>query len=131
VAFTALPSSHARELGLDHTIPFNKTILNHCGAFDTTASVFTCPVDGIYAFMTAVIADIHQNTVTEIVLNGAPLVQAYSGASSVHGFDQGFNTVLTECRAGDRVWVKMHGNQGSTVLGYGWSSFSGFLVYLL
>ena len=62
--FRGLPSSRARELRLDHTIPFNTTILNH----DTSLSVFTCPVDGIYAFMTAVIANIHQNTVTEIVL---------------------------------------------------------------
>jgi len=33
-------------------------------------------------------------------------VQAYSVGSAQRGFDQGFNAVLTECRAGDQVLIK-------------------------
>ena len=129
VAFNALLSTHATGLGLHHVIPFDRATLNHGGAFDPLLHVFTCPIHGIYAFMTAAIAHQYQNTVTEIVLNGAPLVQAYSaGSTGGHGYDQGFNAILTECRVGDRVWVQIHDHQGTTLFSGGFSSFSGFLV---
>jgi len=120
-------SAPATELGLHHTIPFDTSTLNEGGAFDDLLHVFTCPVDGVYMFMTALLANLHENTATEIVLNGNPLATTYSaGSTGGHGHDQGFNSVITKCVKGDRVWVQIHGHQGTTVFGGTFNTFSGY-----
>ncbi|XP_052791832.1 cerebellin-1-like [Mya arenaria] len=132
VAFTVTMSAKATELGKQQIIPFDTILLNEGNAFDPALHGFTCPISGIYTFMTALLADIHENTVTEIVHNGTPLVQAYSaGSTSSHGFDQGFNAVMVRCNAGERVWVQLSNHQGTTVFAGGFSSFSGFLNWAI
>ncbi|XP_052792002.1 uncharacterized protein LOC128226145 [Mya arenaria] len=125
VAFTVTMSAKATKLGKQQIIPFDTILLNE-------GNGFTCSISGIYTFMTALIADIHESTVTEIVHNGTPLVFAYSaGSTTGHGYDQGFNAVMVRCNAGKRVWVQLHGHQGTTVIEDGWSSFSGFLNWAI
>lgn len=127
VAFSSYFQSTVKELGFHHTIPFDTVIANEGSGFDPLLHVFTCPSDGTYVFMTALLADFQQNTVTEIVINGSPLVLAYSaGGNGSHGYDQGFNSVITHCNAGDRVWVQIHNHQGETVFGGRFSTFSGY-----
>lgn len=127
IAFSSHLSSAANDLGNQNVVPFDTVTFNEGNAFDPVLHIFTCPTDGIYVFMAALVSEYQQNTATEIVLNGNPLAIVYSaGSSGSHGYDQGFNSVITRCNAGNRVWVQIHGHQGSTVLGDKWCSFSGF-----
>ncbi|XP_052792043.1 uncharacterized protein LOC128226192 [Mya arenaria] len=133
VAFSAQLSTDTLELGLHHMIPFDVAITNEGGAFDTTLSVFTCPVNGIYTFMCAQTSLRNDYIQLEIVINGNSVAEMYAAGAtsgSGHGYDQGFNSVIRRCNTGDRVWVRVHNHDGTALNRYG-SSFSGFLNWIL
>lgn len=71
-------------------------------------------------------------TQTEIVKNGAGLVTQYAaGSTDSHGFDQGFNSVITQCSRGDRIWVQNYLDLGTTIFSSRYTTFSGFLLWTM
>lgn len=67
---------------------------------------------------------------TELIKDGASLMNIYSaGATSGHGFDQGFNSVITRCNEGEAVWVRAFKDEASAILGVRYTTFSGFLLW--
>ncbi|XP_053391039.1 uncharacterized protein LOC123545079 [Mercenaria mercenaria] len=133
VAFSAYlsPSVQAiSELGREHTIPFDKVLLNEGQAFDTVLHAFICPVNGIYMFQSALMSDQNQLIQTELVKDGTPLVRMYAaGSDGSRGYDQGFNSANIKCNNGERVWVRIHAHFGTSVFAWQYSSFSGHILW--
>ena len=130
VGFTARLSTHLKSLGKDRPIRFDYVVSNIGSAYDIITGVFIAPVPGTYMFYTTVMSEYNNEFIeTEIVKNGAQLVELYSGAPN--GFDSSGNMVIVPLNKGDHVWVKVHGANSNTFsIHGGFSTFSGFLLRL-
>ena len=83
VAFTAhLSVDIVKELGRQHTIPFDQVLLNEGQAFDTVTHVFICPVNGIYIFQSAVMSNYNEKIQTEMVKDGTPIGRMFAQGTS-------------------------------------------------
>jgi len=130
IAFHAYLTDHARNLGLHQVVPFDGVLLNAGNAFDPVMHTFICPVEGVYVFQSALMAENRDMAETAIVLDGAESARIYaSGAGTDYGFDQGFNSLVTLCKRGQHVWVHAIHPNGHTVYPYNYSTFSGFLLW--
>ena len=113
------------------TIVFPHIITNVGGHYSTVTSAFTCPYSGFYLFSVNVMSDDDEHLRAQIMQNGVLLATAYADdlPTSVHTtYHQATMTVVTECAAGDRVWIEaedageIHGD-GSRV-----SAFTGVMI---
>ncbi|XP_053408949.1 uncharacterized protein LOC128559905 [Mercenaria mercenaria] len=131
IAFSAHLSHDLSGLGTSQTIPFDIITLNEGQAFDSILHTFICPLSGIYVFQSAILSANHDWMQTEIVKDGHGLVNVVAHGSNVeHGHDQGFNSVITACNKGERVWVRKRAFFGGTNLtGNRYTSFSGYLLW--
>ncbi|XP_045208478.2 uncharacterized protein LOC123560339 [Mercenaria mercenaria] len=131
IAFSAHLSHDLSGLGTSQTIPFDIITLNEGQAFDSILHTFICPLSGIYVFQSAILSGNHDWMQTEIVKDGHGLVNVVAHGSNVeHGYDQGFNSVITACNKGERVWVRKQAFFGGTNLtGNRYTSFSGYLLW--
>ena len=67
---------------------------------------------------------------SQIVVDAVDNVDIYAGGSDTgHGFDQGFNSLVTVCRRGQHVWVRNLHDNGHTIYPGTYTTFSGFLLY--
>jgi len=130
IAFHAYLTDHARGLGIHQVVPFDGVRLNAGDAFDPVMHTFICPLDGVYVFQSALLAE-HQDMVqTAIVLDGTKGAIMYAaGAGTGHGYDQGFNSLVTLCKRGQHVWVHNEHRDGPTVFPANYTTFSGFLLW--
>ena len=130
IAFHAFLTDHARNLGLHQVVPFDGVRLNAGNAFDSVMHTFICPVDGVYVFQSALMAEPRDMIQTAIVLDGAEGARMYAaGAGTGHGYDQGFNSLVTLCKHGQHVWVHTVHQDGHTVFPANYTTFSGFLLW--
>jgi len=90
---------------------------------------FICPVDGIYVFQSAFMAESRDVIETAIVLEGAESARIYAAGESDHGYDQGFNALVTLCKHGHHVWVHTAHPNSRAVYPGNFSTFSGFLLW--
>ncbi|XP_045202211.2 uncharacterized protein LOC123555685 [Mercenaria mercenaria] len=131
VAFTAYISKNVSNLGHEFIIPFDSVILNAGKAFSTNTHQFTCPVTGVYTFQTALLSQSEGLSITEIVKEGNQLVQAHaeSRTTGPRTYDQGFNSVVSKCNKGERVWVRNFQHFGSGVYSERYTTFTGYLLW--
>ncbi|XP_052799372.1 complement C1q-like protein 3 [Mya arenaria] len=128
VAFQAY-LSQGTGVGLHQVIPFNVATLNVGNAFNPTTHTFTCPVNGLYVFQSALTSQNGQMAQGQIMIAGMEGPNIYAaGASNGHGFDQGFNSLVTVCRKGDTVWVRNYHDQSRDMFTLKYTSFSGYLL---
>ncbi|XP_053389870.1 caprin-2-like [Mercenaria mercenaria] len=130
IAFSSYLSSHAYHLQPEQTIPFDEILINQGQGFDTSTSKFTCPVSGVYVFQSSVMAQRYDYVQTEIVKNGYVVVRMYAATDkSTTRFDQGFNSGITECYKGEKVWVRIVEHWGTQVRSSRFTTFSGYLLW--
>ncbi|XP_052797724.1 complement C1q-like protein 4 [Mya arenaria] len=116
----------------DDIVPFDSIVTNEGGGYNAGLHVFVCPLRGVYAFQSSLMADYHKHIETQLVKEGKVLAHMYAaGSTAGHGFDQGYNSAVTRCEAGEHVWVKLRGASGTTVVADGFSTFSGYLLWAL
>ena len=129
VAFTAhLSVGIVKELGRQHTIPFDQVMLNEGQAYDTVTHVFICPVNGIYVFQSALMSNNNELIETEIVKDGNPIGRLYAKGTT-SSYDQGFNSATIQCNKGEHVWVRVLEHFGTTIYNDLFSSFSGHILW--
>ena len=128
VAFFSYLSDHARGLGHQQVVPFDTVKLNAGNAFDPTTHTFICPTDGVYVFQSALMAEFSDMVQTQIVVDGAAIADMYAGGSPTT-FDQGFNSLVTLCRRGQRVWVRNLHDRGHNIYPFFYTTFSGYLLF--
>jgi hypothetical protein len=131
VAFSATMTKHQENLGINQVVRFDHVITNAGSGFDPVSGIFRPPVSGLYFFTVVIMSHAGEDIETQIVKNGTPLLNAYSGDSTT--WNQGSQTTVVHLNVGDDVYIHIHNNPqvndgNIRVYGYNWSSFSGFLI---
>ena len=134
VAFTASHSKDRSPYAPYATIVFDQVESNAGQGYDAKTGVFTCPYTGYYFFSHSALAPYNGHIETDIVLEGTPKAMIYAESSTPStnagsGYDQGSNSVVTYCEAGHRVWVRVHGDRGTSLYWQRFSHFSGFMLW--
>ncbi|KAL4229496.1 hypothetical protein ACF0H5_012536 [Mactra antiquata] len=132
VAFTAYLDHNLDNLGIDHPIVYNKVILNEGSAYNPTSGMFTCPMDGLFAFYFSVSTNGVNQIVAKLTVNGENKVDAISDTYHEYHEAQGSNFVLVSLTAGQQVWIANYrwanrSVQDSDVSRF--ATFSGFYLY--
>jgi hypothetical protein len=93
---------------------------------------FTCPISGVYVFQSALMAQRYKYIQTEIVKESLTLARMYAATDTTTSrFDQGFNSVITRCNAGEKVWVRVVESWGTDIRSSRFTTFSGYLLWQL
>jgi hypothetical protein len=134
VGFTAFLTTDVNSLFTYLIVPFDNVIINDGQGFDTSRYMFTCPVSGMYLFSSAIYS-LHQNRLeVEIVKEGAMLFRVYAVGTCEYPLtpDQGFNSGIVRCNAGERVWARIYQYSSFAMFPSSkYSSFSGQLLWSL
>ncbi|XP_045187597.2 uncharacterized protein LOC123545332 isoform X2 [Mercenaria mercenaria] len=131
IAFNAYLSTDVGRIGQKVAVPFDRASLNEGNGFDIGSHTFTCPVHGIYVFQSALMVNSSQRE-TDIVKNGNLVGPIYAGVNNQMGsshFDQGFNSVIVDCKRSDRVLVRVGSLSGTAINYHNTTTFSGFLLW--
>ncbi|XP_053391019.1 uncharacterized protein LOC123545365 [Mercenaria mercenaria] len=131
VAFHTYLSRNINDLGKWNTIPFDQMLINeHQGYDNITQHAFTCPVNGVYMFQSSIMSSFGVIE-AEIVKDAVPFVRVYASANGLSNdqHDQGFNAGIVRCNKNQKVWVRV--SQGTSILQYLFSTFSGYLMWEL
>ncbi|KAK3587201.1 hypothetical protein CHS0354_016897 [Potamilus streckersoni] len=132
VAFSAYLSAAIHNLQIGQLISFDRVALNIGNGFDATTGTFTCPVAGIYFVTVSLMSYLNNELKAELVQDGNNIAGVYTAGGSSSIDNQGSNSVVTRCEAGQKLLVRAFDISGSKIWGhpdYRWSTFSGFLLY--
>ena len=125
--FSAVISSHLKNLSHDQPIVFDTVMSNFGQAYNGNSGVFHIPVSGTYMFFVNILSERDNFIETELLVEGKTIAEIYSGATQFYG--AGSNFVIVTVKRGQNVWVKVH-NAYSTNMAIHccWSTFSGYLL---
>ena len=98
-------------------------------SFDTLAFSFTCPVSGYYLLTLTVRNLVNTHALMRIYIES----QQRAGVSCMdgtgeHDIQQASNTVIAECEAGERVWLRSKCENDSGADNERFLAFAGFLI---
>lgn len=121
-AFTAFLDKVVTNPVPGQRIPFNKVITNEGQAYSINSGIFNCPQDGLYQFIFNIENDSPGHIVTQLVVDGFPLLSAVNGQYQNAG-----NSAIVKLTTGNQVWVEVSGGN-ATILNsnlYRYSTFTG------
>ena len=130
VAFTAYLDHVVDHLGIDHTIPFDKVLLNDGNGFNVHTGMFQCPRSGVYLFI-FYIQSKTQEVEAKLVVDGNNKIDALTTGTGT-GWEMGGNAALLYVNAGQNVWVATYYDNDVSLRNtdsYRYTSFSGMLLY--
>ncbi|XP_069127252.1 complement C1q-like protein 4 [Argopecten irradians] len=126
--FSARLNQDVASLMNNEAIVFDQVLTNVGQAYDPTTGMFTCPFSGVYEFAATIVSNgAHKNLDAELVMAGKRLARLHS---TVYGFDQGTQVVITKCQEGQHVWVRHFGTSDTPELPAGYSAFAGHLIHI-
>ena len=126
-SFTARLSHHMTELGAQQTIVLDSVLINNGNSYSPVTGVFTAPKRGTYLFFGSILSHYSDYVETEITVNGNKVL-AYLYSKGTNSYDQGSNMAIVHLEAGDKVWMRLIGHEGTKVFGNGWCTFSGYRI---
>ena len=126
VGFSASVSRHLTNLQPNQPIIFGTVLTNIGHNYNNSSGVFYVPTDGTYLLNVHVLSEKHNYIETELVVNGHPVAEIYSGGLY---YGSGSNLVIAHLSIGDNVWVRFHSGESSNMAVHCcWSTFSGYLL---
>ncbi|KAL4222584.1 hypothetical protein ACF0H5_018625 [Mactra antiquata] len=127
IGFSARVPEHLKNLAPHQPIVFGDVMTNLGNYYNPSSGVFFVPVTGTYLFFVNILSEVDNSIETELVVDGATLIDIYSGSRGFFG--PGSNFLIARIDKGKNVWVKVHDHY-STNMGVHccWSSFSGYLL---
>lgn len=113
VAFTAGFSGcciHAFTSG--QTVIYNLVLYQVGGGYDLSTGIFTAPRAGLYIIFSTIVANIHDDFWSRIVINGSEKagMMAYNNAN-VNLYQSASNFIVQQLQVGDRVWIQLYAGQ--------------------
>ena len=105
---------------------FDAVLNNEGFGYQQSSSMFICPVDGLYVFAASLCS---RSTGFNAVIKKES--QALLSVKSHDGHeDQGMVTVVVQCLATERVWVRTNAHDGTAISSdeQRYVTFSGFLI---
>ena len=128
IGFSAYATA-IRDYGANDIILFDQVVSNFGEHFQAANSVFLCPVDGVYIFSVNVQSTNSYSIAGAIMKETEVLLGFFSGSNDGSN-DTGSTLGVTDCKKGEKIWVKSYGGgyqmNGSSKR---YSSFSGFLLH--
>lgn len=124
---------HNQDMNLQDTVKFQNLVTNDGNGFDHISGIFRAPIRGLYFFSVVILSHAGEDMETEIVKNGDGYFRTYSGDSTT--WNAGRQSTVLQLDTGDQVWIRILNlvpsvNNGNVrIFGYGFSSFSGFLIF--
>lgn len=107
---------------------FGRDTTNIDNRYSLRSGHFLAPYDGLYFFTVTIVAMPDKFIETQIVHNGNPICNIYSGAGGGH-YGAGTNSVVVSLTSGDDVYVRVGGGHSSgTVIDGPYSRFTGFFL---
>ena len=109
VGFSAYEDTITSDYGAGDVIQFSHIITNVGNHYNSVTSTFVAPYDGFYLFSASVSCDDDVHVRANIMKEGSLLATAYADDLSLTVHEthhQASMVVVTECAAGDRVWVE-------------------------
>ena len=132
MGFTAYTESSAI-YNIGDVIEFPDVIDNIGSHYDTSTSVFTCPVTGLYSLHLSLASYSASEVVADLIHDSATGQQTLATAIAQYEEDsQGTVSPVFVCNQGDEVWaeaVRFSSQQLAADSGRRYNTFSGFLVY--
>ncbi|KAK3580242.1 hypothetical protein CHS0354_012769 [Potamilus streckersoni] len=128
VSFSVYLAHYTTHLGDHQVIKYDGVLTNEGNGYNPITGIFTCPEEGLYlfSFFTATLNE--HKTWVELVVDGAGVSHAVSeGVRGGHD-DQGGNVAILRIRAGQSVWIAIHGGADAeldSLDGYRHVTFSG------
>jgi hypothetical protein len=108
------------------TLVFPAVIHNIRGGYNPNTGVFTAPTEGHYVFFVTVVEFDKQDSVFDLVLNGASKVRTYGSFKAP--YQTGANMAVLRLEQGDRVWIRRAFGTGYFTHSIPMTTFSGFLL---
>lgn len=108
---------------------FERDTTNIDNRYSLRSGHFLAPYDGLYFFTVTIVAMPDKFIETQIVHNGNPICNIYSGAGGGY-YGAGTNSVVVSLTSGDDVYVGVRGGQHSSgiVIDGPYSRFTGFFL---
>ncbi|CAG2251885.1 unnamed protein product [Mytilus edulis] len=132
VAFRAYVSDPISNVGDNQIIPFRTVQFDSHRAFHGDSGVFTSPKSGLYAFFCTFLVYQGQSLDFEIVKDGHVLAYGGSyGNKAEHDYGSRTTSTLLHLNAGDKMYVRVHGNHHSSTGNTIYPSFSHFMGFSL
>ncbi|KAH3715647.1 hypothetical protein DPMN_058359 [Dreissena polymorpha] len=122
-----MKNAHQEHIGLNQNIIFDNVITNEGGGYHPLHGVFIAPQYGYYVLSSAAFTFGNGEINTAMGHNGNIIAYIYGhGDNGRH--DQGSQTVVTWLDVGDEKAVQNKNYTGTSIFGYLYSSFSGYLL---
>ena len=125
IAFSARPFN-VRSYDCENMEPgiFDDILTDTTENYNRLSSSYTCPVKGSYMFTLTL------NNFVDTFVRGNIMVDDFTTASVNCGDDrnQASNSVIWNCRAGERVWVRIHCSNTTELDDWTYVNFSGFFI---
>jgi hypothetical protein len=127
VGFTACISTRdVTNLGIHHTIVYDRIITNTAGAYHASTGIFTAPYKGLYVFSSTAMSVAGHKQYLEIVKDGAVVNKFLVDASGNQGYEATGNQWVLEMDQGSEIWIRT--SHAGEIHGYCYTLFSGFLL---
>lgn len=118
---------------MDHTIRFNKVLLNDGNAFNIHTGIFLCPHSGVYLFAINIESQAAGTIAAKLVVDGRNQIDTIATGGIGPGYlVMGTNIALLHVTAGESVWVATYRFNDVTLFDtndHRFTSFSGVLLY--
>ena len=111
------------------TVIFDGVVSNIGNHYNPSNSTFTCPINGVYAFFSALASQVGYYMGADIMHNSDDLTTI---AGDEAGLIQGSNFAVILCNQGDTVFIQAEFSDDHRLFGDDqrkYSTFSGFLLY--
>lgn len=133
VAFRAYVTGPISNLGDNQIIPFSSVPFDTHSAFHGDSGVFTSPKSGLYAFFCTILVYYEQRLEFEIVRDGNILAYggSYGNQAEHKDYGSGTTSTIVQLNAGEKVYVRVHGNihpSSGQIIFQGFSYFMGFIL---
>ena len=120
---------HANE-----TVRFPVVLTNIGDGYNATDHKFTCPINGLYMFSTSLLSGGGMLAAASIRVDGTHKVSTHADGQYGPTYDHSTNVLMTECNAGQRVWIQIISHEEYSDLddnGWNYGTFSGALLDVL
>ena len=124
VAFSTILDTDIKAYTAESTLIFRTIVTNIGSAYDAATGYFTAPSDGTYGFAWTILTFPGKSFNSYLVKDGNTTLHNAANSNGGKGFESSGCTGILQLKAGQRVWLRGHGND----LHSPWCSFSGWRI---
>lgn len=129
VAFSAYLLKDLTKVLNFQIIIFDEVQTNIGDSYNGKTGIFVCKIPGVYVFHWATTNKDRTYMDTHLVVNGGEKCRAFSDAGDHSDYTVATNTVISELKFGDQVWIRCGDWHNGHIAGAKRTSFSGWLLY--